>query len=61
MSAPSAPTEVVSASPVPITLREVRFVNAYIEHGIALKAAREAGLQSESDGAIRTLAYQMLA
>lgn len=60
---PDADTQLVavSASSVPITLREVRFVNAYIEHGIAVKAAREAGIQGESDNAIRKLAYQMLA
>lgn len=50
-----------STSPVAMMLREVRFVNAYIEHGIAVKAAREAGIQGGSDDAIRKLAYQMLA
>ena len=53
--------KVASTSPVPMTLREVRFVNAYIEHGIAVKAARESGIPGESDDAIRKLAYQMLA
>ena len=53
--------EVASTTPVPMTLREVRFVNAYIEHGIAVKAAREAGIPGDSDDAIRKLAYQMLA
>ena len=47
-----------STSPVPMMLREVRFVNAYIEYGIAVKAAREAGIQGGSDDAIRKLAYQ---
>ena len=57
----NAQIEEPSTSPVPMTLREVRFVNAYIEHGIAVKAAREAGIQGGSDDAIRKLAYQMLA
>ena len=57
----NAQIEEPSTSPVPMTLREVRFVNAYIEHGVAVKAAREAGIPGESDDAIRKLAYQMLA
>ena len=57
----NAQIEEPSTSPVPMTLREVRFVNAYIEHGIAVKAAREAGIQGGSDDAIRKLAYRLLA
>ena len=47
MSDANAKIEEPSTSPVPMTLREVRFVNAYIEHGIAVKAAREAGIPGD--------------
>ena len=48
-------------SVVPLTFREVRFCNFYLNHGNATQAARDAGYTSASDGALRYLACKLLA
>ncbi len=47
-------------SSVPLSFREVRFVNAYLEHGKPSQAAREAGYKSISDAGLRKCAESLL-
>ena len=47
-------------SVVPLSFREVRFVNAYLEHGNATQAARDAGYKSSSEAGLRFLAHKLL-
>ena len=56
-----SPTDAPTSTPVPLTFREVRFCNFYLEHGNATQAARDAGYTSASDGALRYLACKLLA
>ena len=50
----------ISHSVVPLSFREVRFVNAYLEHGNATQAARDAGYRSSSETGLRFLAHKLL-
>ncbi len=48
------------ATAVPLSFREVRFANAYLELGNATQAARHAGYDSSSEAGLRFLAHKLL-
>ncbi len=54
----TVPVQLQSA--VPLSFREVRFANAYLEHGNATQAARDAGYKSSSEDGLRFLAHKLL-
>ena len=58
---PSKPNPIDPAySVVPLSFREVRFANAYFEHGNATQAVRDAGYTCASEQARRQTGYQLL-